>query len=141
MPDPLVLAADLETELSERKSRFLTRLHRVSSGEEADALSRAARADHTDARHHCTALVLAPRGEAPEWTRSTDDCEPAATARMPMLQPLLHAGLLGTLALVVRQYGGALLRAGGLVLAYPAGAQQAVAAAMLLRRTGRVVAQ
>src|SRR5690625_7710016 len=93
MPDPLVLAADLETELLERKSRFLTRLHRVSSVEEADALIRAARDDHPDARHHCTALVLAPRGEAAEVNRSNDDGEPAGTAGMPMLQSLLHAGL------------------------------------------------
>src|SRR5699024_7710814 len=91
MPDPLVLAADLETELIERKSRFLTRLHRVSSVEEADALIRAARADHPDARHHCTALVLAPRGEAAEVNRSNDDGEPAGTAGMPMLQSRLHA--------------------------------------------------
>jgi len=141
MPDPLVLAADLETELIERKSRFLTRLHRVSSVEEADALIRAARADHPDARHHCTALVLAPRGEAAEVNRSNDDGEPAGTAGMPMLQSLLHAGLVDTLAIVIRYFGGTLLGAGGLVRAYTAGVEQAVAAATLLRRTELVVAQ
>lgn len=141
MPDPLVLAADLETELIERKSRFLTRLHRVSSVEEADALIRAARADHPDARHHCTALVLAPRGEVAEVNRSNDDGEPAGTAGMPMLQSLLHAGLVDTLAIVIRYFGGTLLGAGGLVRAYTAGVEQAVAAATLLRRTELVVAQ
>src|SRR5699024_3155740 len=141
MPDPLVLAADLETELIERKSRFLTRLHRVSSGEEADALIRAARADHPDARHPCPALAPAPAGEAAEVNRSNDDGEPAGTAGMPMLQSLLHAGLVDTLAIVIRYFGGTLLGAGGLVRAYTAGVEQAVAAATLLRRTELVVAQ
>ena len=58
MPSPLVLAADVETELVEKKSRFLTRLHGVSEVGQADALLRAARAEHPGARHHCTALVL-----------------------------------------------------------------------------------
>ncbi|MGO2359942.1 MAG: IMPACT family protein, partial [Brachybacterium tyrofermentans] len=51
MSDPLVLAADVETELVEKRSRFLTRLHRVGSVEEVDALVRAARREHPDARH------------------------------------------------------------------------------------------
>src|SRR5699024_1235107 len=141
MPDPLVLAADLETELLERKSRFLTRLHRVSSVEEADALIRAARADHPDARHHCTALALAPRGEAAEVTRASDDGAPAGTGCMPMLPSLLLAGLVDALAIVTRYVGGTRLGAGGLVRAYTAGVEQAVAAATLLRRTELVVAQ
>lgn len=141
MPDPLVLAADVETELVERKSRFLTRLHRVTSVDEADALIRAARAEHPDARHHCTALVIASRGEKAEVNRSSDDGEPAGTAGMPMLQSLLHAELVDTLAIVIRYFGGVLLGAGGLVRAYTAGVEQAVTAAELLRRTELVVAQ
>src|SRR5699024_4543854 len=135
MPDTLVLAADLETELIELTSRFLTRLHSVSSVEEADALIRAARADHPDARHHSTALVLAPRGLAAEVNRPNHAGTPAGPAGMPMLQSLLHAGLVDTLAIVIRYFGGTLLGAGGLVRAYTAGVEQTVAAATLLRRT------
>lgn len=141
MADPLVLAADVETELIERKSRFLTRLHRVGNVEQADALIRAARADHPDARHHCTALVIAPSSERAEVNRSNDDGEPAGTAGLPMLQSLLHAELVDTLAIVIRYFGGVLLGAGGLVRAYTAGVEQAVGAASLLRRTELVVAR
>src|SRR5699024_12551476 len=76
-----------------------------------------------------------------EVNRSNDDGEPAGTAGMPMLQSLLHAGLVDTLAIVIRYFGGTLLGAGGLVRAYTAGAEQAVAAATLLRRTELVGAQ
>src|SRR5690606_26262101 len=135
MPSPLVLAADVETELVEKKSRFLTRLHRVSEVEQADALLRAARAEHPGARHHCTALVLEETAERAEVHRSNDDGEPSGTAGMPMLQSLLHADLVDVFAVVIRYFGGVKLGAGGLVRAYTAGVEQAVAAATLLRRT------
>ncbi|GAA1489170.1 IMPACT family protein [Brachybacterium sacelli] len=141
MPDPLVLAADVETELVEKRSRFLTRLHRVEDLDQVDALVRAARREHPDARHHCTALVLGETEQRAEVNRSSDDGEPSGTAGMPMLQSLLHAGLVDTLAIVIRYFGGIKLGAGGLVRAYTAGVEQAVAAATLRRRTSLIVAE
>jgi uncharacterized YigZ family protein len=135
MSAPLVLAADVETELVERKSRFLTRLHRVDEVEQADALLRAARAEHPNARHHCTALVLDETAARAAMHRSSDDGEPAGTAGMPMLQALLHAELVDCFAIVIRYFGGVKLGAGGLVRAYTAGIEQAVGEAVLLRRT------
>src|SRR5699024_7299709 len=96
MSAPLVLAADVETELSEKRSRFLTRLHRVEGVEQADSLLRAARAQHPDDRHHCTALVLGETADRAEMHRSNDDGEPAGTAGMPEVQFLLPGGLRGT---------------------------------------------
>lgn len=141
MSDPFVLAADVETELVERRSRFLTRLHRVASVAQAEERIRTARADHPDARHHCTALVIGATGTAAPVHRSNDDGEPSGTAGMPMLQALLHAELTDTLAVVIRYFGGVKLGAGGLLRAYTAGVEQAVAAATLLRRTELVVAR
>ncbi|MCT2178417.1 YigZ family protein [Brachybacterium muris] len=141
MSDLFVLAADVETELVERRSRFLTRSHRVTSVEQAEERIRAARTDHPDARHHCTALVIGATGTAAPVHRSSDDGEPSGTAGMPMLQALLHADLTDTLAVVIRYFGGVKLGAGGLLRAYTAGVEQAVAAATLLRRTELVVAR
>ncbi|WP_193106471.1 YigZ family protein [Brachybacterium sp. FME24] len=141
MPDPLVLTADVRTELVEKRSRFLTRLHRVTAVEEAEVLIRAARRDHPDARHHCTALVIGETAHSAEMNRSNDDGEPAGTAGMPMLQSLLHAELVDTLAIVIRYFGGIKLGAGGLVRAYTAGVEQAIGAATLLRRTQLVIAE
>lgn len=139
MPDPLVLADDVESELVERRSRFLTRLHRVESPEQAEEHLRSARAAHPDARHHCSALVISPGPNRPVVHRSSDDGEPSGTAGMPMMQALLHAELTDTLAIVTRYFGGVKLGAGGLVRAYTAAVEQAVAAATLLRRTDLAV--
>ncbi|MFC7456699.1 IMPACT family protein [Brachybacterium sp. GCM10030267] len=141
MPDPLVLAADVETELVEKRSRFLTRLHRVEDLDQAEDRIRAARRDHPDARHHCTALVIGARGDAAEVNRSSDDGEPSGTAGMPMLQSLLHAGLVDTLAIVTRYFGGVKLGAGGLMRAYTAAVEQAASEATVLRRTQLTVAE
>ena len=141
MPAPLVLAADVETELVEKRSRFVTRLHRVESPEQAEALIRAARREHPDARHHCTAMVLGETEQRAEVHRSSDDGEPSGTAGMPMLQSLLHAGMVDTLAIVIRYFGGIKLGAGGLLRAYTAGVEQAVAAATLRRRTSLAVTE
>lgn len=141
MTSPLVLAADVETELVEKKSRFLTRLHRVEGVEQVEALVRAARTDHPDARHHCTALVIAEREDHALVHRSNDDGEPGGTAGMPMLQSLLHAEVVDVLAIVIRYFGGIKLGAGGLVRAYTAGVEQALGAATLLRRKELVVAR
>ncbi len=118
MPAPLVLAADVEHEIVERKSRFITRLHRVSSIEEAEALIRAARAEHPDARHHCTAVVLAATESTAPVHRSNDDGEPSGTAGMPILQALLGAGVEDVVAIVIRYFGGVKLGAGGLTRTY-----------------------
>ena len=134
----LVLAADVETELVEKKSRFLTRLHHVDSVEQADALLRAARAEHPGARHHCTALVLEETDERAEVHRSNDDGEPAGTAGAPILDVLTGHDLTYTLAIVTRYFGGTLLGAGGLVRAYGEATSEAVAASAVVTYSQRV---
>ncbi|MCG7308348.1 YigZ family protein [Brachybacterium sp. ACRRE] len=132
------LAEAVEGELIEKKSRFLALLHPVSSIDEADALLRAARSAHPGARHHCSALVLSEQATgAGPVQRSNDDGEPSGTAGMPILQALLHADLTDTLAIVVRWFGGVKLGAGGLVRAYTAAVETALADAPLLQRVPR----
>ncbi|HET6563577.1 MAG TPA: YigZ family protein [Marmoricola sp.] len=98
-----------------KRSRFLCRLERVSSEEAARAVVDAARKEHWDARHHCSAFVLGPDGRI---ARSSDDGEPAGTAGAPMLEVLRGAEVSDVVAVVTRWFGGVLLGAGGLVRAY-----------------------
>jgi uncharacterized YigZ family protein len=98
-----------------KRSRFLCRVERVSTEEAARAVVEAARKEHWDARHHCSAFVLGPDGRV---ARSSDDGEPAGTAGAPMLEVLRGAGVSDTVAVVTRWFGGVLLGAGGLVRAY-----------------------
>ncbi len=110
-------SATVETEV--RRSRFLCRLERVPDEAAARAVVEAARREHHDARHHCSAFVLGPAaGDEAGVSRSSDDGEPSGTAGAPMLQVLGGAEVADVVAVVTRWFGGVLLGAGGLVRAY-----------------------
>lgn len=113
----------VDVELEIRRSRFLTRLRRVSTESAARAVVEERRSAHFDARHHCSAFVLGVDGRT---ARSSDDGEPAGTAGLPMLQVLQKNALTDVVAVVTRYFGGIKLGAGGLVRAY----SDAVAAAV-----------
>ena len=137
----LALARPHQGELEIKRSRFLTYLLPVTAEEEAREGIAAVRAEHPTARHHCTAFVVAARGpERPALARSNDDGEPSGTAGAPMLEAL-HSfegtGVLDTLAVVVRYFGGVLLGAGGLTRAYRAAVAETLVTAPLVRRAER----
>lgn len=115
---------DAESEV--KRSRFLTRLRRVTTEEEARAVIEGRRSQFHDASHHCSAFVLGPEART---SRSSDDGEPAGTAGVPMLNVLQSHGLTDVVAVVTRYFGGIKLGAGGLVRAYSDAVAQAVAAA------------
>ena len=118
-----LVGAGADTELEIRRSRFLTRLRRVSSEDEARAVIEERRRVHFDARHHCSAFILGPDSRT---ARSSDDGEPAGTAGAPMMHVLEQNRLSDVVAVVTRYFGGIKLGAGGLVRAY----SDAVAAAV-----------
>ena len=106
---------DAEAEIDVKRSRFIARVRRVADEPAARAVVEAARKEHWDARHHCSAYVLGPRGEI---ARSSDDGEPAGTAGMPILQAIRGRDLSDVVVVVIRYFGGTLLAAGGLDRAY-----------------------
>ena len=111
-------------EVEDRRSRFIASLVHAGSEAEAQAHLEAVRALHHDARHNVPAWVLADGRE-----RCSDDGEPSRTAGMPALEVLRGAGLADVSVVVTRYFGGTLLGPGGLVRAYTAAVQAAVAAA------------
>ncbi len=98
-----------------KKSRFFGRLFPVKSMQEAQDKIEQCKKEYWDAAHNCSAVVLGARGE---YTRCSDDGEPARTAGVPMLETLKQSGLTDVLAVVTRYFGGVLLGTGGLVRAY-----------------------
>jgi len=128
----LTIARDATAEVEDRGSRFLCTLRRVETEHDARALVAGLRAEHWNARHHCSAFVLGPDGAV---QRSSDDGEPAGTAGAPMLDVLRGADLSDVAAVVTRWFGGTLLGAGGLVRAYSDCVRGAVAEAGVLRRS------
>ena len=111
-------------EFEDRRSRFIAQLVHVESEAEAEAFISEVRSRHHDARHNVPAWILSDGRE-----RCSDDGEPSRTSGMPTLDVLRGAGLADVCCVVTRYFGGTLLGPGGLVRAYTAATQAAVAAA------------
>lgn len=118
-------------EFVDRKSRFIAQLVHVESEDEANAFIESVRKRHYDARHNVPAWILADGRE-----RQSDDGEPSRTSGMPTLEVLRGAELKNVCCVVTRYFGGTLLGPGGLVRAYTAATQAAVAA---VREAGQIV--
>ena len=130
-PAYVTVAGPAAAEIEVKRSRFVANVERVESDSEARAVVESARRRHWDARHHCSAYVLGPDGDA---QRSNDDGEPAGTAGLPMLEVLRGREVTDVVAVVTRWFGGVLLGSGGLVRAYGEAVRRALDEAVLLRR-------
>ena len=118
-------------EFVDRKSRFIAQLVHIESEDEANAFIETVRKRHYDARHNVPAWILVDGRE-----RQSDDGEPSRTSGMPTLEVLRGVGLKNVCCVVTRYFGGTLLGPGGLVRAYTAATQAAVAAA---QEAGQIV--
>ncbi|MBO4326236.1 MAG: YigZ family protein [Clostridia bacterium] len=116
-----------ETELTEKKSRFIAAVKPVATEEEALGFIKERRMLYPDARHHVYAYDV--RTEAGEYCRYSDDGEPQGTGGMPVLDVLKKRGLVNAAVVVTRYFGGTLLGAAGLVRAYSGSASMCVDAA------------
>lgn len=114
-----------ETELVEKRSRFIGQVWLVSSEEEARVRIEETRKKHYDARHNCWCCRLHDGGVE----RCSDDGEPQGTAGQPMLNVFQRENVTDAVCVVTRYFGGILLGAGGLVRAYTQSAKDALDAA------------
>jgi len=131
VPSYQTVARDGTAQIEVKRSRFIARVARVSSEEQARAVLERVRKEHWDARHHCSAFVLGPDAAV---TRSSDDGEPSGTAGAPMLEVLRGRGVSDVVAVVTRYFGGVLLGAGGLVRAYSDSVRAALDSVGVLER-------
>lgn len=112
-----------EGEIIEKKSRFLGKIEKVESEEEALEFIERIKKQYWDARHNCFAYIIGKKGET---VRCSDDGEPSGTAGKPMLEVLQNQQLCNVVAVVTRYFGGVLLGTGGLVRAYTQATQEAL---------------
>lgn len=127
------IAGKATAEVVERKSRFIGLAAPVTSEEEAFAVLESVRAANPEARHNVWAYLLREGRE-----RCSDDGEPQKTAGLPTLEVLRRSGLADLVLVTTRYFGGVLLGTGGLVRAYTAAAQAALAAAETVEFTSCV---
>lgn len=115
-----------------KRSKFITTLSHVESGEDAEAFVRAVRKRYPDATHNCYAYIADELGNE---TRFSDDGEPGGTAGQPMLEVLKKRGVVKAAVVVTRYFGGIKLGAGGLVAAYTDSVSEVLDAAGIRRMT------
>ena len=104
---------DGEAEFTEKRSRFIGRIWRTETEEEALSAIARMRKQHWDAKHNVYAYII--RDGA---VRYSDDGEPGGTAGQPVLNVLQRRELQNVCCVVTRYFGGILLGTGGLVRAY-----------------------
>ena len=113
-----------ESELTEKRSRFLGHVRMVESEEEAKAFIAEMKRKYYDARHNCWCYAIRDGAE-----RYSDDGEPQGSAGIPMLEVLRRRGVTNAVCVVTRYFGGVLLGTGGLLRAYTQSAADALDAA------------
>ena len=144
----------------DKGSRFIGYAFPVNSEEEVKSLVDGVRREHHGARHHCWAYRIAtiedpssvtpdlppvmpdrighlpgPRLSAEGLWRANDDGEPSGTAGRQILARIDAAGLRDVLVVVVRYFGGILLGVPGLIAAYRAATDDALANARIIEKT------
>ncbi len=120
-----------QSEIVEKKSRFIATVKPVETEEEAVLFINEMKKQYWDARHNCSAFVI---GSNQEITRCSDDGEPAQTAGRPMLDVLLKEGVTNVAVVVTRYFGGVLLGTGGLVRAYQKAVQEGLSASVIIEK-------
>ncbi len=112
---------DAETEIVEKKSRFIATVRPVKNEEEAKTFVEEIKKKYWNATHNVFAYQI---GERNELQRFNDDGEPQGTAGMPVLNVLKGEDIKNTAIVVTRYFGGTLLGTGGLVRAYGKAAKE-----------------
>ena len=111
-----------ESEIVEKKSRFIATVRLVKTEEEALKFIEEIKKKYWDARHNCYAYVI---GERKEFMRCSDDGEPQGTA---------GEELYNIAVVVTRYFGGTLLGTGGLVRAYSKAVQEGLKNSILITK-------
>jgi len=121
----LVPAGSGEVEFVEKHSRFIGRVWRTDTEEEALEHIRQMREKHRDATHNVYAYIIRENN----ITRYSDDGEPSGTSGMPTLNVFASEEIKNVCCVVTRYFGGTLLGTGGLARAYSKAAKMALDAA------------
>ena len=98
--------------LTEKKSRFISTGTEILTEEEAAGFLEGRKLLYREASHYAYAYRL------PDKERFSDDREPSGTAGLPILSLLRAEGMMNSIIVVIRYFGGVLLGTGGLTHAY-----------------------
>ena len=123
------IAAPSEALFKDKGSKFLAFAFPVATEEDVKMHLDDLRKKYHDARHYCYAYRINPRDI---YERANDDGEPRHSAGSPILGQLHSVGVVNTLVVVVRYFGGTKLGVPGLINAYKTAARLALDAAEIV---------
>lgn len=132
MKEFITIEESVQSEITEKKSKFIANLFYVENSEEAEKIIKEIKRKYFDARHNCIAYRVIENGNVIE--KSSDDGEPSGTAGAPMLNILQKNNLANVLIIVTRYFGGILLGTGGLVRAYSTSLLQAIDKCSIIKK-------
>lgn len=115
----------------EKGSKFLGYASPVSTTGEAMEVVEHAKKEHPKARHHCYAYRIGPDKMT---YRFNDDGEPSGTGGKPILGQIDAFELSDVVVVVSRYFGGKLLGAAGLAMAYKLSAFDALTQACVIEK-------
>ena len=117
------ISAPCEALFKDKGSKFLAFAFPVATEEDVKMHLDDLRKKYHDARHYCYAYRINPRDV---YERANDDGEPRHSAGSPILGQLHSVGVVNTLVVVVRYFGGTKLGVPGLINAYKTAARLAL---------------
>lgn len=117
------ISASSEALIKDKGSKFLAFAFPVATEEDVKMHLDDLRKKYHDARHYCYAYRINPRDV---YERANDDGEPRHSAGSPILGQLHSVGVVNTLVVVVRYFGGTKLGVPGLINAYKTAARLAL---------------
>ncbi len=106
-----------------QKSSFIGYGAPISDEKEAQKLIDNVKSTYPDGNHHVYAYIL---GRDFEVQKFSDDGEPSGTAGKPVLEIMKREGLVNSLIIITRFFGGIKLGAGGLIRAYARSAKNVI---------------
>ena len=83
MEEFITIEENVQTEMTEKKSKFIANLFHIENVEEAENIIKYTKKKYFDAKHNCIAYRVIEKGQIVE--KSSDDGEPSGTAGQPML--------------------------------------------------------
>ncbi len=108
-----------------KRSKFITTIAHTPTEEDAKLFIARIKEEFSDASHNCWGYIAGIPGNTAKIGMS-DDGEPHGTAGKPILNILLHSGIIEISAVVTRYFGGIKLGTGGLVRAYSGSVKNAL---------------
>ncbi len=106
-----------------QRSQFIGYANYCETPEEARKILSDRSRLHQSAHHHCYAWIIDPKKGEQHWS---DDREPSGSAGQPIYAAIRSFGLLYTIVVVSRTFGGIKLGRRGLMNAYSHAATQAI---------------